>query len=229
MSNDTFHNASRMGENERRSGEQPANRMLGRVIACGGARATVVAETEPGTTDVSQLWSVGRLISIEMGTSRVAALVFAMRTGEEYWAPDKPNRLLIEVELVGEVYRTEDGSERFSTGISRYPYLGAVAHRIRASDLSRIYDGGKRDACVIGKLTQDDTINAAINIPQMLAKHFAVVGSTGVGKTTAVSLLLNKAIETDPKLRVLICRGLSQHFRRHRHRYAGPSLLVDAP
>ncbi|MGP4686495.1 ATP-binding protein [Agrobacterium pusense] len=204
MSNDTFHNASRMGENERRSGEQPANRMLGRVIACDGARATIVAETEPGTTDVSQLWSVGRLISIEMGTSRVAALVFAMRTGEEYWAPDKPNRLLIDVELVGEVYRTEDGSERFSTGISRYPYLGAVAHRIRASDLSRIYDGGKRDACVIGKLTQDDTINAAINIPQMLAKHFAVVGSTGVGKTTAVSLLLNKAIETDPKLRVLI-------------------------
>jgi DNA helicase HerA-like ATPase len=204
VSNDTFHNASRMGENERRSGEQPANRMLGRVIACDGARATIVAETEPGTTDVSQLWSVGRLISIEMGTSRVAALVFAMRTGEEYWAPDKPNRLLIDVELVGEVYRTEDGSERFSTGISRYPYLGAVAHRIRASDLSRIYDGGKRDACVIGKLTQDDTINAAINIPQMLAKHFAVVGSTGVGKTTAVSLLLNKAIETDPKLRVLI-------------------------
>ncbi|PZP49497.1 MAG: ATPase [Agrobacterium fabrum] len=204
MNNDRSHNASRMDENERRSGEQPANRMLGRVIACNGAHATIVAETEPGSTDASQLWSVGRLISIEMGTSRVAALVFSMRTGEDHWAADRPNRLLIEVELVGEVYRTEDGSERFSSGISRYPYLGAVAHRIRTSDLSKIYDSGRRDACVIGKLTQDDTINAAISIPQMLAKHFAVVGSTGVGKTTAVSLLLNKAIETDPKLRVLI-------------------------
>lgn len=204
MNNDTSHNASRMDENERRSGEQPANRMLGRVIACNGAHATIAAETEPGTTDASQLWSVGRLISIEMGTSRVAALVFAMRTGEEYWAADRPNRLLIDVELVGEVYRTEDGSERFSTGISRYPYLGAVAHRIRTSDLAKIYDSGKRDGCIIGRLTQDDTINATISIQQMLAKHFAVVGSTGVGKTTAVSLLLNKAIETDPKLRVLI-------------------------
>ena len=92
MNNDTSHNASRMDENERRSGEQPANRMLGRVIACNGAQATIAAETEPGTTDASQLWSVGRLISIEMGTSRVAALVFAMRTGEEYWAADRPNR-----------------------------------------------------------------------------------------------------------------------------------------
>ncbi|MGQ8632341.1 ATP-binding protein [Agrobacterium sp. DKPNP3] len=204
MTNDTFHSASRMGENERRSGEQPANRMLGRVIACDGSRATIAAETEAGTTDVSQLWSVGRLISIEMGTSRVAALVFAMRTSEEFWAADRPNRLLIDVEMVGEVYRTEDGSERFSTGISRYPYLGAVAHRIRTTDLTKIFDSSRRDACVIGKLTQDDSINAAIDIPQMLSKHFAVVGSTGVGKTTAVSLLLNKAIETDPKLRVLI-------------------------
>ncbi len=204
VTNDTFHSASPMGENERRSGEQPANRMLGRVIACDGSRATIAAETEAGTTDVSQLWSVGRLISIEMGTSRIAALVFAMRTSEEFWAADKPNRLLIDVEMVGEVYRTEDGSERFSTGISRYPYLGAVAHRIRTTDLAKIFDSSRRDACVIGKLTQDDSINAAINIPQMLSKHFAVVGSTGVGKTTAVSLLLNKAIETDPKLRVLI-------------------------
>ncbi|WP_296069151.1 ATP-binding protein [uncultured Agrobacterium sp.] len=204
MTNDTFHSASPMGENERRSGEQPANRMLGRVIACDGSRATIAAETEAGTTDVSQLWSVGRLISIEMGTSRVAALVFAMRTSEEFWAADRPNRLLIDVEMVGEVYRTEDGSERFSTGISRYPYLGAVAHRIRTTDLAKIFDSSRRDACVIGKLTQDDSINAAINIPQILSKHFAVVGSTGVGKTTAVSLLLNKAIETDPKLRVLI-------------------------
>jgi DNA helicase HerA-like ATPase len=38
----------------------------------------------------------------------------------------------------------------------------------------------------------------------MLSKHFAIVGSTGVGKSTAVSLLLHKAIEVDPKLRVLI-------------------------
>ncbi len=38
----------------------------------------------------------------------------------------------------------------------------------------------------------------------MLSKHFAIVGSTGVGKSTAVSLLLHKAIEADPKLRVLI-------------------------
>jgi DNA helicase HerA-like ATPase len=68
----------------------------------------------------------------------------------------------------------------------------------------RIYDAGEGTTAVIGKLTQDDSIDAAIHIPSMLSKHFAVVGSTGVGKSTAVSLLLHKAIAADPKLRVLI-------------------------
>jgi DNA helicase HerA-like ATPase len=41
-------------------------------------------------------------------------------------------------------------------------------------------------------------------MPSMLSKHFAIVGSTGSGKSTAVSLLLREAIASDPKLRVLI-------------------------
>jgi DNA helicase HerA-like ATPase len=37
-----------------------------------------------------------------------------------------------------------------------------------------------------------------------LNRHFAVVGTTGVGKSTAVSLLVRKALAARPKLRVLI-------------------------
>ena len=192
------------GEQERRDELTLGNRLLGHVISCTGARATIAAVTEPGETDLTELWSVGRLISIDLGPTRVAALTYAMKTSENSWSQKHSNTLLIDVELLGEVYLTPDGGERFSTGISRYPYLGAVVHRIRSSDLMRIYDSGNADTCSVGRLTQDDSIDATISIPQMLAKHFAVVGSTGVGKSTAVSLLLNKAIETDPKLRVLI-------------------------
>jgi DNA helicase HerA-like ATPase len=81
---------------------------------------------------------------------------------------------------------------------------GAIAHRIRSADLARIYDTGKNDTCIIGKLTQDESLDATIHVPSMLSKHFAIVGTTGVGKSTAVSLLLHKAIASDPKLRVLI-------------------------
>ena len=192
------------GDQERRDGMRPGNRMLGRVVACNGSRATIAAVAEDGGTDLTELWSVGRLISISVGKNRVVALAYSMQTEGKDWGEGADNQFLIEVELLGEVFVQEDGKEVFSTGISRYPYLGAIAHRIRAADLLRIYDTRLGDTAVVGKLTQDETIDATIHIPSMLSKHFAVVGSTGVGKSTAVSLLLRKAIESDPKLRILI-------------------------
>lgn len=183
---------------------KPGNRFLGRVVSCNGAHATIAAIAERGETELTELWSVGRLISITVGKNRVVALAYSMQTGVRDWSEHEDTKFQIEVELLGEVRIGPDGREQFSRGISRYPYLGAVAHRIRASDLVKIYDPGKSETCVIGKLTQGESIDAAIHVPTMLSKHFAIVGSTGVGKSTAVSLLLHKAIEADPKLRVLI-------------------------
>ena len=204
MLNNDLHRSISAGEQDRRDVQKPGNRLLGRVVACNGAHATISAIAEGGDTDLTELWSVGRLISISVGGNRVVALAYSMQAGERQWGEGSDNQFHIEVELVGEVRVGPEGREEFSSGITRYPYLGAIAHRIRAADLLRIYDAGKSDTCVIGKLSQDETIDAAIHIPSMLSKHFAVVGSTGVGKSTAVSLLLNKAIEADPKLRVLI-------------------------
>ncbi|MGR9212298.1 ATP-binding protein [Rhizobium leguminosarum] len=204
MLNNDLHAPGKAGEQDRRDGHTPGNRFLGRVVACSGSRATIAAVAEQGGTDLTELWSVGRLISISVGRNRVVALVYQMNTGSHAWGEGEDNTFRIETELLGEVRVDEDGREEFSTGISRYPYLGAVAHRIRSADLMRIYDAGEGTTAVIGKLTQDESIDAAIHIPSMLSKHFAVVGSTGVGKSTAVSLLLHKAIAADPKLRVLI-------------------------
>ncbi|MBY5455352.1 DUF87 domain-containing protein [Rhizobium leguminosarum] len=204
MLNNDLHASGKAGEQDRRDGHTPGNRFLGRVVACSGSRATIAAVAEQGGTDLTELWSVGRLISISVGRNRVVALVYQMNTGSHAWGEGEDNTFRIETELLGEVRVDEDGREEFSTGISRYPYLGAIAHRIRSADLMRIYDAGQGTTAVIGKLTQDESIDAAIHIPSMLSKHFAVVGSTGVGKSTAVSLLLHKAIAADPKLRVLI-------------------------
>ncbi|UWM73859.1 DUF87 domain-containing protein [Rhizobium sp. WSM4643] len=204
MLNNDLRMSGKAGEHDRRDGHTPGNRFLGRVVACSGSRATIAAVAEQGGTDLTELWSVGRLISISVGRNRVVALVYQMNTGSHAWGEGEDNIFKIETELLGEVRVDEDGREEFSTGISRYPYLGAIAHRIRSADLMRIYDAGEGTTAVIGKLTQDESIDAAIHIPTMLSKHFAVVGSTGVGKSTAVSLLLHKAIAADPKLRVLI-------------------------
>ncbi|MGV2099598.1 helicase HerA domain-containing protein [Rhizobium sp. 21-4511-3d] len=204
MLNNDLQTSGKAGEHDRRDSQARGNRFLGRVVACSGSRTTIAAIAEGGGTDLTELWSVGRLISISVGRNRVVALVYQMNTGSHMWGEGEDNGFSIEAELLGEVRVDEDGREEFSTGISRYPYLGAIAHRIRSADLMRIYDAGAGATAVIGNLTQDESIDAAIHVPSMLSKHFAIVGSTGVGKSTAVSLLLHKAIEADPKLRVLI-------------------------
>ncbi len=235
MLNNELHTSISAGEQERRDTLKRGNRFLGRVVACSGSRATIAALAENGETSLTELWSVGRLISISVGENRVVALVYSMHTTTNDWGEEIDNLFSIEVELMGEVHIGPSGREEFSAGISQYPYLGAIAHRIRTADLARIYDTGKNDTCIIGKLTQDETLDAAIHVPSMLSKHFAIVGTTGVGKSTAVSLLLqqgdrlrSETSRPDPRPAQRICRRLSRSGRRHRHRYAGPALLADA-
>ncbi len=118
---------------------------------------------------------------------------------------DGQNAIEVSVELIGEVRdREPPAMPVFDRGITIYPHIGAIAHRIRTRDLQAVYDLAGRHSVSIGQLSQDETIDARIAIDDTLARHFAVVGTTGVGKSTAVSLLLRKSIEARPDLRVLI-------------------------
>jgi DNA helicase HerA-like ATPase len=189
---------------ERRNAMEPGNRLLGRVIGCSGSKATVSAYAAKEGNSLAELWSVGRLISISVGENRVVALVCSMETDASVWAENSDNVMHIEVELVGEIRTGVSGKAEFSAGITQYPFLGAVVHRMRSSDLAVIYDPGVSDTAIIGQLTQDKSLGALIHVPSLLSRHFAVVGTTGVGKTTAVTLLLHKALKADPSLRVLI-------------------------
>ncbi len=188
---------------ENRRPDQSLARKLGHVVSCTGAKVKVAATISSDEIETAMSWSVGRLVSISVGSSRVVALVCSMQMVDGHWNGNGDNTLNIDAELVGEVRKEGDGYV-FSTGITQYPYLGARAHDIRSDDLRLIYDVGSENAVVVGKLSQNMDMDASICIPSMLSRHFALVGSTGVGKSTALSLLVNKAIDSDPNLRVLV-------------------------
>ncbi|OHV61226.1 ATPase [Mesorhizobium sp. LCM 4577] len=191
---------------ERRNIQQNDKRILGNVVQCDGARATISAFAEDAEGTVTGLWTVGRMISINLGSTRTVGLVYAIGKSDLHWNHDGQNLIEVSVELVGEV---RDGAEPgarpvFDRGITTYPHIGAIAHRIRSRDLQAVYDLAGRHSVTIGTLSQDESIDANIAIDDTLARHFAIVGTTGVGKSTAVSLLLRKTIQARPDLRVLI-------------------------
>ena len=189
---------------ERRNAAQPSSRVIGRVIQCDGARATLAAFAGGERAETLGHWSVGRMISINLGGIRTVGLVYRVETKTVSWEENEHYPMDVHVELVGEVRDTAEGKPVFDRGITNYPYIGAIAHRIRARDLEAVYDLAGRRGLTIGQLSQDESIAARIAIDDTLNRHFAVVGTTGVGKSTAVSLLLRKAIEARPDLRVLI-------------------------
>ncbi|MER9974854.1 ATP-binding protein [Mesorhizobium sp. M0085] len=191
---------------ERRRAEQNDKRILGNVVQCDGARATISAYADDIEGTVTGLWSVGKMISINLGTSRTVGLVYEIGKSDRAWSSEGQNPIEVSIELIGEVRDgTEPGAKPiFDRGITTYPHIGAIAHRIRSRDLQAVYDLAGRHSITIGTLSQDEAIDANIAIDDTLARHFAIVGTTGVGKSTAVSLLLRKSIAARPDLRVLI-------------------------
>ena len=202
-----FVDQSKVGEltpQERRDDSQGPSRVIGRVIQCDGARATIAATASGSDIDASAIWTVGRMLSINLGLIRSVALVYRIESAAGEWHEDGENPIRAHVELLGEVCDADGGAPVFDRGVTTYPPIGAVAHRIRATDLQAVYDLSGRKPATIGHLSQDASIDAKIAIDDTLNRHFAVVGTTGVGKSSAVALLLHKAIAARPELRVLI-------------------------
>jgi DNA helicase HerA-like ATPase len=176
------------------------------VIRCDGEHAIIAAEIEKGSSVKENYWSVGQLISIKVGKNRVVGIACAVEVADKEWNLEGKNEVQVTLELVGEIVAaTEEGREdKFSTGIASYPQMGCVAHRIRGSDLAIIYKSEGDTVVKVGQLTQDQTIDAKIEIDMLLSRHFAVVGTTGVGKSTSVTLILRKVIKARPDIRVLM-------------------------
>jgi len=209
---------------DRRDGSQLADRSLGRVVSCSGSRATIAATLSGPALGAASVWAIGRLISINLGASRIVGLVYEMRTLKPAWDESSPNTIAVEVELLGEVVDGPGGTSRFASGISTYPPIGALAHRIRSRDLAVVHDLGDRNGVAIGALTQDAGVPATVCIDHLLSRHFAVLGTTGVGKSSAVALILRKAVQAKPNLRVLI---LDPH-NEYAHAFPDNSVRIDA-
>jgi uncharacterized protein len=192
-------------ERERRAQHQPTERLIGRIVFCDGAKATIATDgvnLEGARTD---FWSIGKLICINMGETRVVGLVYSMQTNDGTWRDASSNIINIQIELVGEIFTKPNGVTAFRKGVTTYPHIGSMAHRIRGADLKVMHDLGEQPTAIqIGTITQDDTIPATVSVDMMLKRHFAVVGSTGVGKSSAVSMLLRSATQVKKNLRIII-------------------------
>jgi len=70
---------------------------------------------------------------------------------------------------------------------------------VSTQDLRAVFAADDSPHIEIGTVYPTDDIRGALYVDQMLSKHFAVLGSTGTGKSTSVSLILHRISELSPE------------------------------
>jgi len=144
--------------------------------------------------------TVGKFVSIRCASSTIVAMITDitsenMQTSDTFIASAG-------VDLLGEIL----GGDRpkFQRGVTHYPTIGDTVELITSQELRTVYAPSGSDQINVGTLQQDRSVIAYVDVEEMLSKHFAVLGSTGVGKSTGVSLLLNEILKARPNLRLFL-------------------------
>jgi DNA helicase HerA-like ATPase len=163
------------------------------------ARVGLLAESRMPVSEVRA--TVGRFVSIRCASSVIVAMITEVSC-ENLSATD--NLIAIaSVDLLGEIHNAT-GKAKFQRGVTNYPTIGDSVDLITSQELRTIYAPTGSDQINVGFLQQDSSVVAYVDIEEMLSKHFAVLGSTGVGKSTGVSLLLNEILKARPNLRIFL-------------------------
>ena len=174
---------------------------FGRVISVRGslARVGLLASSQLGLSAVRA--TVGRFVSIRCANSTIVAMITDV-TCEDLPSSDS-YIATAGVDLLGEIL---GGPERpkFQRGVTNYPTIGDTVDLITNAELRTVYAPTGSDQISVGTLQQDSSVIAYVDVEEMLSKHFAVLGSTGVGKSSGVSLLLNEILRSRPNLRIFL-------------------------
>lgn len=139
---------------------------------------------------------VGSQIKIRVGDAWLLANVRDQRKDRR-----AENGIIAHIDFLGE------GSEErltgrihgFKRGVTRYPVPGAMVYPATTKDLEQIYASDGRANITIGTVFPTRDIRAGLYIDAMLGKHFALLGSTGTGKSTSAALILHRICEHAPE------------------------------
>ncbi|MEQ6331989.1 helicase HerA domain-containing protein [Sphingobium sp. MK2] len=86
----------------------------------------------------------------------------------------------------------------FRRGVTRYPTPGTEIFPVSSKDMQQIYAADDRPHVQIGTVYPTTDTRAALYVDQMLGKHFALLGSTGTGKSTSAALILHRICDLSP-------------------------------
>jgi hypothetical protein len=136
---------------------------------------------------------VGSQVKMVVGNSWLIANVRTLRA-------ESGAELVANVDFLGEGSRDASGKmSNFRRGVTRYPIPGTEVLAVTTDDLRAIFAASDEPNIEIGTVYPTEDIRGALYVDPMLSKHFAILGSTGTGKSTSVALILHRISQLSPE------------------------------
>ncbi len=175
---------------------------IGRVIGITGSQASVeLAARTPGDDNPT----VGKFLGLKTEKAIILGLITEVSEQPVAAAVAGPTFAKVaKLDLIGEIRLSAGGALRFQRGFSEYPNIGDGALMLTENMLRLVYGTADADRAHIGELQQNANIPVHIDIDHLVSRHFAILGTTGVGKSSGVAVILQKILDTRPNLRIFL-------------------------
>lgn len=109
--------------------------------------------------------------------------------------------LLLEADFLGQV--GADWTAGLKRGIADYPMPGQAVLPVDESELAVVLAPGQGHVAV-GSVYPTRSVPATVHLDALLSKHFAILGSTGTGKSSTLALLMHRIVDVMPHGHILI-------------------------
>lgn len=184
-------------------GESNAGRPLGVVLDIAGSSSLVAFDLQrlqecmdDEDPSIALAGQVGSQIKVRVGRSWMLASVRTQRQDQK-----DSGAILANIDFLGEgdEEKLTGRIHGFRRGVTRYPIPGALVYPATSNDLRQIYASDGRSSIQIGTVFPTRDIRAGLYIDALLGKHFALLGSTGTGKSTSAALILHRICQSAPQ------------------------------
>jgi DNA helicase HerA-like ATPase len=176
---------------------------IGRVVEIGGGggrielasgRLKELAVNEDPSIALSG--QVGGHVKLEVGHRWLLANVRGLRMHE-----GEAGTVLAEIDFLGEGEEHEQSGKlvNFRRGITGYPTPGARVFPVSGEDMKQMFAADERAHIEIGTVYPTKDVRGALYVDALLGKHFALLGSTGTGKSTSAALIMHRICEIAPE------------------------------
>ena len=189
---------------------QAAGEALGYVVSVRGSQASVGLPAASVGGDQARA-TVGKFLGVHTGKALLIGVITDVSIGT--LATEHGYQAMAQLDLVGEIKDSSSVLARFQRGVSEYPVIGDPVTLIGARELRLVFNIRGNSVIDIGHLQQDSAIGAYVDVNDMLSKHFAVLGTTGVGKSSGVVLILQEVMRARPDLRIFVLDPHNEYGR----------------